>query len=644
MQNKYEIQIEASGGESSTYELNDILYFEYANNALTQVEQKSSIEIKLSEGAVAFKYNNISDNLLLNNDKLKPDALYFLDKTDIIKIGDIKLSLSITDQLSTNENLKANDGKTKLLSLDDIAKATNTTNEPDQTQQQAPSLQARGTTTSIDISELLKKEGLVDETSQKKKANNKKKVAKVKKINLDQTQIRKRRVKTIKDEEKKKKEKLFGVFSRLFATLSDFVISFLLIQKVTHPLISKLVNSIKLFINSKISEYELTVSEEFIKFILIFITIRTLSNIIFGVGLSTFFMGGTTAGGFGTKRLKALIRTPLELLTIILPIIDITLVFGKTTLKEVITRGAINYRFKSFKYLSFPIFSIVLITGLAYKPITEIIKARGLSEYQEVSPLKNEYSQSVLVLADNYKLDYHIDGSSKHGHFFIMVNKYDGKVIFIKKVFHHSYEKLKNLIKRVPLYKEVFPFASSYDRSKPVTDKHKKEFMNFLFLNRYIKGLQFKKFMGLNLLAANYAPKDVLLERSKKVSDVGNDVFLIDGKTYYFASDKEIVAMNVIPPKKINALYNDITVNTYKNSNPLPLEELLANKSIDGVKILNYLEHLDLMIKSIKLSKSNRDKNFMKEFLRQILAAVQDKNDIQYLSLKNSINSMIKNL
>ena len=71
MQNKYEIQIETSGGESSTYELNDILYFEYANNALTQVEQKNSIEIKLSEGAVAFKYNNISDNLLLNNDKLK---------------------------------------------------------------------------------------------------------------------------------------------------------------------------------------------------------------------------------------------------------------------------------------------------------------------------------------------------------------------------------------------------------------------------------------------------------------------------------------------------------------------------------------------------------------------------------------------
>lgn len=640
MQNKYEIQIEASGGESSTYELNDILYFEYANNALIQVEQKSSIEIKLSEGAVAFKYNNISDNLLLNNDKLKPDALYFLDKTDIIKLGDFKISLSITDQLEANENLKANDGKTKLLSLDDIAKATDATNKPGQ--KATASLQTRGTTTSIDISELLKKEGLVEETSQKKKE--KKKVAKVKKINLDQTQIRKRRVKTIKDEKKKNKEKIFGVFSRLFATLSDFVISFLLIQKVTHPLISKLVNSIKLFINSKISEYELTVSEEFIKFILIFITIRTLSNIIFGVGLSTFFMGGTTAGGFGTKRLKALIRTPLELLTIIFPIIDITLVFGKTTLKEVITRGTINYRFKSFKYLSFPIFSLVLITGLAYKPITEIIKARGLSEYQEVSPLKNEYSQSILVLADNYKLDYHIDGSSKHGHFFIMVNKYDGKVIFIKKVFHHSYEKLKNLIKRVPLYKEVFPFASSYERSKPVTDKHKKEFMNFLFLNRYIKGLQFKKFMGLNLLAANYSPRDVILERSKKVFEVGNDVFLIDGKTYYFPSDKEIVAMNVIPSKKINALYNDISVNTYKNSNPLPLEELLANKSIDGVKILNYLEHLDLMIKSIKLSKSNRDKNFMKEFLRQILAAVQDKNDIQYLSLKNSINSMIKNL
>ena len=640
MQNKYEIQIEASGGESSTYELNDILYFEYANNALIQVEQKSSIEIKLSEGAVAFKYNNISDNLLLNNDKLKPDALYFLDKTDIIKLGDFKISLSITDQLEANENLKANDGKTKLLSLDDIAKATDATNKPGQ--KATASLQTRGTTTSIDISELLKKEGLVEETSQKKKE--KKKVAKVKKINLDQTQIRKRRVKTIKDEKKKNKEKIFGVFSRLFATLSDFVISFLLIQKVTHPLISKLVNSITLFINSKISEYELTVSEEFIKFILIFITIRTLSNIIFGVGLSTFFMGGTTAGGFGTKRLKALIRTPLELLTIIFPIIDITLVFGKTTLKEVITRGTINYRFKSFKYLSFPIFSLVLITGLAYKPITEIIKARGLSEYQEVSPLKNEYSQSILVLADNYKLDYHIDGSSKHGHFFIMVNKYDGKVIFIKKVFHHSYEKLKNLIKRVPLYKEVFPFASSYERSKPVTDKHKKEFMNFLFLNRYIKGLQFKKFMGLNLLAANYSPRDVILERSKKVFEVGNDVFLIDGKTYYFPSDKEIVAMNVIPSKKINALYNDISVNTYKNSNPLPLEELLANKSIDGVKILNYLEHLDLMIKSIKLSKSNRDKNFMKEFLRQILAAVQDKNDIQYLSLKNSINSMIKNL
>lgn len=643
MQNKYEIQIETSGGESSTYELNDILYFEYANNALTQVEQKNSIEIKLSEGAVAFKYNNISDNLLLNNDKLKPDALYFLDKSDVIKLGDFKLSLSITDQLEANDNLKANDGKTKLLSLDDIAKATNATNPPDQTKQKAPSLQSRGTTTSIDISELLKKEGLIDETSQKKKKA-KKKVAKVKKINLDQTQIRKKRIKTINDEKKQKKEKLFGVFSRLFATLSDFVISFLLIQKVTHPLISRLVSSIKIFINSKISEYELTVSDEFIKFILIFITIRTLSNIILGIGLSAFFMGGTTAGGFGTKRLKALIRTPLELLTIIFPIIDITLVFGKTTLKEVITRGAINYRFKSFKYLSFPIFSVVLITGLAYKPITEIIKARGLSEYQEVSPLKNEYSQSILVLADNYKLDYHIDGSSKHGHFFIMVNKYDGKVIFIKKVFHHSYEKLKNLIKRVPLYKEVFPFASSYDRSKPVTDKHKKEFMNFLFLNRYIKGLQFKKFMGLNLLAANYSPRDVILERSKKVFEVGNDVFLIDGKTYYFPSDKEIVAMNVIPSKKINALYNDISVNTYKNSNPLPLEELLANKSIDGVKILNYLEHLDLMIKSIKLSKSNRDKNFMKEFLRQILAAVQDKNDIQYLSLKNSINSMIKNL
>lgn len=637
MQNKYEIHLEASGGESSTYELNDILYFEYANNALTQVEQKSSIEIKLSEGAVAFKYNNISDNLLLNNDKLKPDALYFLDKSDVIKLGDFKLSLSITDQFEANENLKANDGNTKLLSLDDIAKATDATNKPEQNA--TSSLQTRETTTSIDISELLKKEGLIEETSQKKKA--KKKVAKVKKINLDQTQIRKRRVKTIKDE---KKEKLFGVFSRLFATLSDFVISFLLIQKFTHPLISKLVNSIKLFINSKISEYELTVSEEFIKFILIFITIRTLSNIILGIGLSAFFMGGTTAGGFGTKRLKALIRTPLELLTIIFPIIDITLVFGKTTLKEVITRGAINYRFKSFKYLSFPIFSVVLITGLAYKPITEIIKARGLSEYQEVSPLKNEYSQSILVLADNYKLDYYIDGSAKHGNFFIMVNKYDGKVIFIKKIYSHRYEKLKHLIQRVPLHKEVFPFASSYEKSKPLTDKHKTEFMNFLFLNRYIKGLQFKKFMGLNLLAANYAPKDVLLERSKKVSDVGNDVFLIDGRTYYYPSDKEIVAINVISPKRINALYNDITINTYKNSNPLPLEELLANKSIDGVKILNYLEHLDLMIKSVKLSKNIRDKNFMKEFLRKILAAVQDKNDIQYLSLKNSINSMIKNL
>ncbi len=677
MQNQYKLQVIKDGDESQSFSLEDSINFSYSNDSLALSDTESDILIQVNDDNVSFKLNTaLIDKATINSQELKLKAIYFLNHDESVQIGDVALKIVDESRISSESN---NDGATLVMSLEDIQNAqSDAPKKTNENHVQPRELKSNGTTTSIDISKLLRSEGLIDETKERKKKSQAD--LKVKNINFsvdhnhieededegpeqeDASETKKSKAKSHKrtpktkklelDKTSKNKKKdvvdnsnLFGVFSRLFATITDFLISLLLVQVIKHPVLDRNIYQWTGSLNKKIKSFEIgTIDIDFVKLFVIFIALRILSNIIFSVGLSAFLMGATTEGSFFTKRIKSLFRAPLEILSLLAPFIDFSLILGRRTLKEIITVGKIKYRLQFLKYLSFFIFITILVSVTAYKPIERYLKYKTTSSYREVTPIENEYALSIFSLSDNYKVNYHIDGVNSERPYYLMVNKYDGSTIFIQTINKYPYENLVKNINKVPLAHEIYPFASRYKSDTKITEKHKKEFMNFLFLGKYMQNLQLSKFIGLPLLAANFTIEDHLIERAKTIVELTNGTFVINNSFFYFPDKTGIKVLRVLSSQKIVEIYNEIILSDQDKSEKLPLERLLENKSIDGVKTLNYLEQLDQVYKTAKSSRQGLDKQNLKNFLQSILVTLDQYNDIQYLSLRNSINSMIRRL
>ncbi|MFZ9001202.1 MAG: hypothetical protein ACO20H_07845 [Bacteriovoracaceae bacterium] len=117
---------------------------------------------------------------------------------------------------------------------------------------------------------------------------------------------------------------------------------------------------------------ELGQSEVFkflIDFSIFYFAFSLACHIIFSVGLTQFLIMTSTEGGFFGKRIKAVFRFIIGLVTTPLFIFDLPIVFGKKSLKEKVSKSKIYVRSRLLKNVLLILIFPIVVFGTAIAPL-----------------------------------------------------------------------------------------------------------------------------------------------------------------------------------------------------------------------------------------------------------------------------------
>lgn len=237
---------------------------------------------------------------------------------------------------------------------------------------------------------------------------------------------------------------LSGVLSRLLATILDFSIFFVLFYGVkefssfleitTDPLVNFLIPLASNYLPLIESQIQLIptvgaliydvisalINPDVLVVFLSFFIFQLLISFILGVTIGAWLMGMTNVGSFLSRRIKGLIRILLTPLTFALIVPELTLIFGKRTLREVLTQDQVSYRKKSLRLfapvLLFPLAMILtFLLPLAIAHITHPpFNSLTLLESQHRNFGNTEADSSVLLYAPHFSLVVALENERAH--------------------------------------------------------------------------------------------------------------------------------------------------------------------------------------------------------------------------------------
>ncbi len=190
--------------------------------------------------------------------------------------------------------------------------------------------------------------------------------------------------------------------------------------------------------------------EKVIIIIITYLSMQALFTLLLGVNLGQFLVAINSQGHFLIKRLKGFFRSILEPLTFPFLIFDLPALFGKRTLKELLTFSQLGHKSNRSKWLGafvfFPFFFVILLLSPFFKN-SSLIPLRNI-DYKE---FKQVDIKKPFYLAHSQLLNLKLKAKDLEGFTFIPHLKYKNKQLNYELILSDDRQKEMASFEIVPL-------------------------------------------------------------------------------------------------------------------------------------------------------------------------------------------------
>ncbi|EPZ50805.1 hypothetical protein M902_3261 [Bacteriovorax sp. BAL6_X] len=318
-----------------------------------------------------------------------------------------------------------------------------------------------------------------------------------------------------KAQQKKKKtkrdeNKLVGPFTRFMSALSLVFAATIISTQVEVDVINSLSVKLADLTNTELAKYvDFLVSQDIAKIFIVLFGILFISNLLFSVSPTLFISGATTSGSFLSKRAKAVLRTPLDLIAHLIPIFELPVVFDTPSLKELITRGRITYRVKGFKFISLINLAIFILLVIGYPIIQEgFSNTKAPSQINVPKELgKRPLKIKELLLSKKFSQEHIVlrTGGPKPSYF--IINKDTANTYLVKMTDSMPFKRFENSFSSIPFFKYRYPYLSSFYKDEKSSFLTREDFGKLFWAGEIIKGRSTKDLVHVDLLAIGQSKK-----------------------------------------------------------------------------------------------------------------------------------------
>lgn len=281
---------------------------------------------------------------------------------------------------------------------------------------------------------------------------------------------------TEKSQGKKKKAKVkiviptentVGPIVRILGVISSVAMAVFANRYVDIAPLAPIVDKFEGLINQELTNRELSeIPYGVFEVLTIFILVELISRVLFSVSLPHFIAGVTNYGSFVTKRVKAIVKLPLDLFSIICPIGEIPVIIGKKSVKELVTLSQTRYRSPFFKLLA-PFTIIIATIFFCYQSIltTQVLKPEQFSTYSTITNYKEKKSTKIssLSLSRGVADKYYIDGISTGRPYFLFAHKENKTLLEYRTLAKYEFKKLfSKIADKAPFFEYTHPFLYQY--------------------------------------------------------------------------------------------------------------------------------------------------------------------------------------
>ncbi|MFG1482504.1 hypothetical protein ABMA79_10860 [Halobacteriovorax sp. HFRX-2_2] len=318
-----------------------------------------------------------------------------------------------------------------------------------------------------------------------------------------------------KAQQKKKKakqneNKLVGPFTRFVSALSLVFATTIISTQVEVEAIESLSVKLADLANTELAKYvEFSLSPDIAKIFIVLFGILFVSNLVFSVSPTLFISGATTSGSFLSKRAKAVLRTPLDLIAHLIPLFEMPVIFDTPSLKELITRGRITYRVKGFKFISLINLAIFTLLVIGYPIIQEGFSDTAAPTQINVSKElgKRPLKIKELLISKKFSQEHIIlrVGGSRPSYF--IINKDSANTYVVKMTDSMPFERFENSFSSIPFFKYRYPYLSSFYKDEKSSYLTREDFGKLFWAGEIIKGRSTKDLVHVDLLAIGQSKK-----------------------------------------------------------------------------------------------------------------------------------------
>lgn len=318
-----------------------------------------------------------------------------------------------------------------------------------------------------------------------------------------------------KAQQKKKKakqneNKLVGPFTRFVSALSLVFATTIISTQVEVEAIESLSVKLADLANTELAKYvEFSLSPDIAKIFIVLFGILFVSNLIFSVSPTLFISGATTSGSFLSKRAKAVLRTPLDLIAHLIPLFEMPVVFDTPSLKELITRGRITYRVKGFKFISLINLAIFTLLVIGYPIIQEGFSNTAAPTQINVPKElgKRPLKIKELLISKKFSQEHFVlrVGGSRPSYF--IINKDTANTYVVKMTDSIPFERFENSFSSIPFFKYRYPYLSSFYKDEKSSYLTREDFGKLFWAGEIIKGRSTKDLVHVDLLAIGQSKK-----------------------------------------------------------------------------------------------------------------------------------------
>lgn len=298
-------------------------------------------------------------------------------------------------------------------------------------------------------------------------------------------------------------DNLVGPIVRILGTLSTLVIAIFANKYVELEPIAPLAQHLEGLINQKLEFKELSpLPYSVYEIIVVFILIELLSRTLFSVSLPHFISGITNYGNLASSRIKALLKLPLDLISVVFPLGEVPVIFGKRSFKEVVTLSQTRYRSSFLKFFA-PLVIIIFTVLFAYSKIAlELVNVKEPAKMAFISNYKPKKAVafSHLKTTKGIQERYYIDGGLEQKGHYIFVHRQDKHVLEYRGITKYTFEKIFQDFKdNAPFLDLTHPFLAQYFKDGHSNEKVRNDVL------RIIKSGELTNFLLLDN-ALNFDP------------------------------------------------------------------------------------------------------------------------------------------